>query len=35
MKNAAEEDIRYIMEEIREEREFVACELKKYGVKVD
>ena len=25
----------YIMEEIREEREFVACELKKYGVKVD
>lgn len=32
MKDAAEEDVRYIMEEIREERKFVINELKNCGV---
>ena len=34
MTDASEEDVRYIMEEIRETREFVTGELGKYGVKV-
>ena len=35
MKKATEEDIKYIMEEIRKDRDFVEAELKEHGIDIE